>query len=67
MVLTACTQRRHWIQRPTKLAIGTLNTQGGQGFGLEQAIWVVEHEFFDVMLMTKTKIQSYEYSQNLLG
>ena len=52
---------------PAGLAIGTLNTWGGKGFGLTQAIQEVEHGGFDVMLLIETKIQVEEYSQNRMG
>ena len=44
-----------------------MNIQDGQGFGLAQAIRAVEREFFVVMLLTKTKIQSEAYSHNPIG
>ena len=44
-----------------------LNIQDGRGFRLVQAIRKVEHGGFDIMLLTKTKIQTEEYSQNRMG
>ena len=52
--------------RPPRIAIGTLNIRYGQGFGLVQAICAVE-QFFYVMLLTKTKIQSEANSHNRLS
>ena len=40
---------------------------GCPGFGLAQAIQVVECGVFDVMLPTKTEIKSEAYSHNFLG
>ena len=45
-------------QRPLELAIGTLNPRCVQGFGLVQAIWLVERGGFDVILLIKTKLHS---------
>ena len=64
---TAPPPLHRWSLRSPRLAIGTLNIRDGQGFGLAQAIRAVERVFFDVMLLTKTKIQSEAYSQNRLG
>ena len=44
-----------------------LNIQDGRVIGLEQAIRAVKRGGFDIMLMTETKIQTEEYSNNRLG
>ena len=56
-------------RRPPRLlglAIGTLNIQDGRGFGMVQAIRVVDRGGFDVMILTKTKISTTEYCWNRL-
>ena len=57
----------HRTQCPPGIFIGTLNIRYSRGFGLAQDIWTVERGFFDVMVLTKTKIQSEAYSHNHLG
>ena len=49
------------------IAIGTLNIQDGQGFGLAQAIQEVECRGFDVMLPTDKNIQLKAYLHSRLG
>ena len=70
MAPTACAWRRHLRDAVPNsnpgLAIRTLNIRYRWGFGLEQAIQTVERGFFDIMLLTKTKIQSETYSHNRL-
>ena len=56
-----------WPQCSPGISIGTLNIRYGRGFGLAQAILTVERGVFDVMLLTKTKIQKEAYSHNRLG
>ena len=51
---------------PTGLAIGTLNIQDVQDFGLAQAIRTVERRGFDMMILTKTKISTTIYCRNRL-
>ena len=63
---TAPPPPRRRTQRPPRIAIGNLNIWDNQGFGLAQAIRAVERGGFDVMLTTKTKIQSEAYSHNIL-
>ena len=53
--------------RPPGLAIGTLNIRDGRGFGLAQAIRVVQRGYFGVMLLTETKISTTAYCRNRLG
>ena len=52
---------RHWPQRPPGITIRTINIRYCRRFGLAQAIREVERGGFDVMLLTKTKIQSEAY------
>ena len=70
MAPTAYAWRRHLCDAVPNsnpgLAIRTLNIRYRWGFGLEQAIQTVERGFFDIMLLTKTKIQSETYSHNRL-
>ena len=71
MAPTACTRRcrcRAAIPDTHKVSSsGTLNIRDGWGFRLAQAIRAVERGGFDVMLLTKTKIQLEAYSHNRLG
>ena len=43
---------RRCLQRPPRIAIGTLNIWYGRGFRLAQAIWSLKYVFFDVMILT---------------
>ena len=52
---------------PRRLSLGIYIIRNGQGFGLDQAIWEVHLDSFDVMLMTNTKITSEVYFHNHLG
>ena len=61
------TPLRRWPPRPPRLFIGALNIQDSRGFGLVQAICVVESGGFDVMLITKTNISTMAYFQDRLG
>ena len=63
---TASPLPRRRPRRPPGLAIGTLNIRDGRDFGLAQAIWVLVRGGFDVMLLTKTKIQSEACLHNRL-
>ena len=47
--------------RPHGLSLGTFDIQDGQGFGLAQAIRVVEYGGFDMMVLTKTEISMTAY------
>ena len=53
--------------RPPGIAIGTLIIQDGKGFGVAQAIRMMERRGLDVMLLTEKNIQTKAYSQNKLG
>ena len=57
----------HRPRRPPRIAIGNLNIRDGQGFRLALAIRTVERRGFDVILLTKTKIQSETYLHNRFG
>ena len=50
--------------RPPILAIRTLNIWDGRGFGLAQAILMVESGLFHVMILTETKISMTAYCRN---
>ena len=49
------------------LSLWTYSIYDGRGFGLTQAIRVVQLHIFDFMLLTKTKITSKAYFHNWLG
>ena len=56
-------------RRPPRLlglVIRVLNIRDGHGFGMAQAIRVVERGGFDVMLLTKTKISTTAYFWHML-
>ena len=65
MAWTASTRR---CQPPHSqgLSLRNYNIRNSQGFGLTQAIWLVQIGSFEVMLLTKIKITSKSYCLNRL-
>ena len=53
--------------RSTDLAIGTLNTRGGRGFRLAQAVRAVKLGDFDLMVLTESNIYTAAYCRHRLG
>ena len=52
---------------PYGLSLRTYNIRNGWGFGLTQAIRVVQIGGFDIIILTDTKITDQAYFRNRLG
>ena len=64
---TALAPSHHWAMRPLGINIGTYNIRYGWAFGLPEAIWVVLKGNYDIIILTKTKVQDEMYCWNRLG
>ena len=55
---------RQWTPHPLRISLGTLNINDGRGSGIAQAIWAVQIDGFDLIILTETNITYHSYCCN---